>query len=83
MCAFLLLVIRLLILFLVATHQLVPQTVHIRAVRFCEVYGRSIDCPAWVQGSMTTAGHLANECHTAYPPGQEVQFQLCLEEYGF
>lgn len=57
-------------------------TLHVRMVTFCEVYGRSIDCAAWTQGAMATAYDLANECHLTYPPGQDVQMFLCLEEYG-
>jgi hypothetical protein len=60
----------------------VQPTMHQRAVTFCEVYGRSVDCAAWVQGAMTTVYELVEECHTTYPPGQDVQFMTCLEEYG-
>lgn len=59
-----------------------PPTLHQRVILFCETYGRSVDCPAWVQGSMTTAYSLALDCHEAYPPPKDVQMFLCLEEYG-
>lgn len=60
----------------------IPQNEITRALAFCETYGRSTTCTAWLTGAFETAGYLIRECHTTYPPGQEVQFQLCLEEYG-
>lgn len=60
-----------------------PLTMHQRVIAFCELYERAIDCPAWVQGAMTTAYDLALDCHQNYPAPKDVQMFYCLEEYGF
>jgi hypothetical protein len=71
-----------LLLALVLLSAVRPPTMHQRLVMFCERYERSIDCPAWVQGAMSTAYELAMDCHRAYPPPKRVPFEICLEEYG-
>lgn len=77
----LVILVRLLVALTLLSRTIPPNEI-VRSLQFCDTYGRSTTCTTWLTGAFETAGYLIRECHTIYPPGQEVQFQLCLEEYG-
>lgn len=74
---------RLLVVGTLLLSRTTKQNEILRTLQFCEVYGRSTTCTTWIVGAMETAGYLIRECHTAYPPPQDIPFQICLEEFGF